>query len=218
MDTSEQEKKDISKVFAFLRAQLQAKEKELLELRRTDPSLLAPDFDQIDTLADTIASLQLSTQEGSFIFASNSVCDDVSPRTSVCLIDFNSIKNLPPTIWLSQSNSVEQEKERKPSIFAHLLSLPIRAYLASSYPSVRTKDKNQSLNRIHMTSHLLFMPLDTFKPSYYNISVSAKIKYNNNIQNNVLSTARKTTSLLSNEIIFSKEHWIKKDPSSSLVD
>jgi hypothetical protein len=69
MDIKHQDKQDISKVFALLRNKLNAKEKELLELQRAQPCLLAPDEQQIDTLVNAISSLHLSTQDGSFIFA-----------------------------------------------------------------------------------------------------------------------------------------------------
>jgi len=47
MDFNQQDKKDISKVFAFFQSKLNAKEKELLELQRAEPCLLAPDSKQI---------------------------------------------------------------------------------------------------------------------------------------------------------------------------
>ncbi|CAF4247949.1 unnamed protein product, partial [Rotaria sp. Silwood2] len=170
---------DISKVFAFLRAQLQAKEKELLELQRVDPCLLAPDYDQIDMLVDAIVSLQLSTQEGSFVFAATSLSNDVSPCTYVCSTGLNSIKALPSSVWLSQSNSVKQKNEQQSFIFSHLLSLPINTYLASSSPlfGATSKIQNRSSNRIHVANHLLFMPIDTFKASSKNL-IPAKVQNN----------------------------------------
>ncbi|CAF3704658.1 unnamed protein product [Rotaria sordida] len=173
---------DISKVFAFLRAQLQTKEKELLELQRVNPCLLAPDSDQIGMVVDAIASLELSTQEGSFVFASTSVYDDALLCTYDCSTGLNSIKTLPSSVWLAQSNPVKQKNEQQSFIFSHLLSLPINAYLASSSPFFGTtaKTQNQSLNRIPMINPLLFMPIDTFKASS-KISMSTTLKDNKNV-------------------------------------
>jgi hypothetical protein len=159
-----------------LQAQLRAKEKELLELQRKDPSLLAPDSDQIDILLDTIASLQLSTQDGSFVFASSSTDDDSSSFTSVCSTDFNSIKALPSTIWLSQSRPMKQQNQQRSSIFSHLLSLPIDAYLPSSFTTIAKKQNH----RIPIVNHLLFMPIDAFK-SKSNSSSSIEIKNSKNL-------------------------------------
>ncbi|CAF4158976.1 unnamed protein product [Rotaria socialis] len=145
MNTSEYNKKDISKVFAFLRVQLQTKEKELLDLQLADPCLLSPDSDQ----------------EGSFVFASASASDDTSycTNTKSCSTDFNAIKSLPPSVWLSETNRVEQKNQQQSFIFAHLLSLPIDAYLASTSPLLGTTVKTQyrSLCRIPMQrSHRTF--------------------------------------------------------------
>ncbi|CAF4662568.1 unnamed protein product [Rotaria sp. Silwood1] len=174
---------DDTALFAFLRAQLQAKEKELLELQRVDPCLLAPDSNQIDMLVDAIVSLQLSTQEGSFVFASTSISNNTPPCTSVCSTGLNSIKTLPSSVWLSPSNSVKQKNEQHSFMLSHLLSLPITAYLASSFPLFETtaKTQNRSLNHVPMVNHLLFMPIDTFKASS-KIPLPTKIKNNKNIK------------------------------------
>ncbi|CAF1082897.1 unnamed protein product [Rotaria sordida] len=216
MDTCEHNKKDISKVFAFLRAQLQTKEKELLELQRVNPCLLAPDSDQIGMVVDAIASLELSTQEGSFVFASTSVYDDALLCTYDCSTGLNSIKTLPSSVWLAQSNPVKQKNEQQSFIFSHLLSLPINAYLASSSPFFGTtaKTQNQSLNRIPMINPLLFMPIDTFKASS-KISMSTTLKDNKNVQNNVSSTSEKPKSILNSEVIFSKEYWLQDNQNVS---
>jgi len=128
-------------------------------------------------LLDAIASLQLSTQDGSFVFASTSDCNDTLPYTSVCSAGFNSIKNLPSTVWLSGSSSVKQQNEQRSSIFNHLLSLPINAYIASS----TSKTQNQYFRRIPMANHLLFMPIDAFKSSS-NTCTSMEIKNNKNLK------------------------------------
>lgn len=155
-------------MFSFLRAQLQAKEKELLQLQRKDPSLLGPDVEQIDTLMDAIRSLQLSTQDGAFVFASSVDFEEIesTPPPSIYSTGLESIKNLPSSVWLSPSSSTKQQDRRQPSIFNHLLTLPIKAYLASSWPSTfqpSTKTGNRITHHLSMTSHLLFMPLNAFK-------------------------------------------------------
>jgi len=163
----------VSKVFAFLRSKLNAKENELLELQQAEPDLLAPDSKQIDTLLDVISSLHLSTEEGSFIFASTSNSDD-SSSTSVCSTDVQSIKTLPSIIQLPESISLKQEKEQQQQneyslpMVTHLLSLPINAYVTSSsnhsiLPSFDTNDKPS--NRLPMVNELLSMPINVFKSS-----------------------------------------------------
>ncbi len=158
-----------------MRTQLQAKEKELLGLQRTNPCLLAPDPDQVDILLDAIASLQLSTPEGSFVFSSDSDCDDTSSCASVCSVEFNSIKTLPSTVWLPESHLVEQQHGQRSSIADHLLSLPINAYLASS-----SKTQNQLIHRSPVVSDLLSMSVDAFKSSS-NTSASIEIKNDKNV-------------------------------------
>ncbi|CAF1168447.1 unnamed protein product [Adineta steineri] len=208
MNICQQDEKDISKLFAFLRIQLQNKEKELLELQRKDPYLLAPDSDQIDILIDTIASVQLSTEEGSFVFSSTSDYDDFSPLISACSIDFNSIKTLPSTVWLSQTHSTKQQNEQRTSFFSHLLSLPIKNYLASSFIT-NTKTSNQFSNRIPLANHLLFMPINAFKPST-NTCTSSEIKHKKELENDMLSIPTNTIkSVLNSESIYSKEYWLQ---------
>jgi hypothetical protein len=163
-------------------AQLQAKEKELLELQRVDPCLSPPDSEQLDLLLDAIASLQLSTQDGSFVFASISDCNDTQSYPSVCSAGFHSIKALPLNVWLPQSTPVKQQHEQRPSIFYHLLELPIRTYLASSWPSVfntTATTQNQFFHHIPMVNHLLFTPINTFTPSS-NTCTSIEINNNKN--------------------------------------
>jgi hypothetical protein len=224
MNIDEQDKKDVSKVFAFIRSKLNAKEKELLELQRAETCLLAPDSKQIDTLLNVISSLHLSTQEGSFIFASTSNSND-SSSTSVCSTGVESIKTLPSTIWLPKSTSVKQEKEeqneyRLPMV-THLLSLPVNAYVASSsnrsiLPSFDTND--QPSNRLPMVSQLLSMPINAFKSSSNNKSVPVELEEKKETVNNnkTASTIEPPKSILSTEPIYSKEHWLRKcSPSKS---
>ncbi|CAF4044458.1 unnamed protein product, partial [Rotaria magnacalcarata] len=196
---------DISKVFAFLRVQLQTKEKELLDLQLADPCLLSPDSDQ----------------EGSFVFASASVSDDISfgTNTKICSTDFNAIKSLAPSVWLSETNRVEQKNQEQSFIFAHLLSLPIHTYLASTSPLLGTTVKTQyrSLCRIPMVNHLLFMPIDAFKVSFKN-SMPNKIKTNNNIENNDSSSREKPKSVLNDEMMLSKEYWLQKKQNLPSTD
>jgi hypothetical protein len=164
-------------------AQLQAKEKELLELQRADPCLLTPDSEQVNLLLDAIASLELSTQDGSFVFASISDCNDIPSYPSVCSAGFRSIKALPLTVWLPQSAPVKEQYEEQPSIFNHLLSLPSDAYLASSWPSscetTTATTQNELFHRNSMFSHLLCMAIDSFKSSS-NTCTSIEINNNKN--------------------------------------
>jgi hypothetical protein len=224
MDIDQQDKKDISKVFAFLRSKLNAKEKELLELQRAQSCLLAPDSKQIDTLVDVISSLHLSTQDGSFIFASPSNSDDCSLSASVCSTGVDSIKTLPSTIWLSESKSVKQENEYRLPMVTHLLSLPVNAYIASSsnrptLPSLATND--QPSNRLPMVSQLLSMPINAFKSSSNNQTISVEIEekketYEERSNDKVSSTIEPPKSILNTETIYSKEHWLKKSSPSEI--
>lgn len=183
---------------------MQAKEKELLHLQRTDPSLLAPDFEQVDEVLDAINSLQLSTPDGIFVLASTADdYDNYSSYIPACSIDFYAIKNLPPSVWLAPSRSVTQQHEQRSSMFNHLLSLPIKAYLASSY-----KTQNQFSNHIPVVNHLLFMPIDAFKaPANKSLPVSTEI---------VSSTTGTTIkSLLRTEMKFSREFWVRNGHNTS---
>jgi len=226
MDINQIDKKDVSKVFAFLRTKLNLKEKELLELQRAEPNLLAPDCEQIDTLIDVISSLHLSTQDGSFIFASPSNSDDdsSSSSTTVCSTGVDSIKTLPSNVWLPQSIPLKKEKEhqneyRLPMV-THLLSLPINAYVASSsnhstLPSVQIKD--EPTNRLPMVSQLLSMPINAFKSSSNIQSTHVNIQDNKetvNYENKTSSTTESPKSIFDTEKIYSKEHWLKKASES----
>lgn len=111
----------------------------------------------MDILVDAIASLQLSTQEGSFVFASNSARDNIASMATVCSNGFNSIKTLPLTVWLPQSRPAKQQNEQRSSIFHHLLSLPISAFLASS--------SSVSFERASLFSDLLSVPVNTYLAS-----------------------------------------------------
>ncbi len=84
-------------------------------------------------LWNTISSLHLSTQDGSFIFASNSNKSS-SNSTIVCSTGVDSIKTLPSTSWLPESKPVEQENEYRLPMVTHLLSLPFNAFVKSSSP------------------------------------------------------------------------------------
>jgi cation transport ATPase len=177
----------------------------------------------------------LSTQEGSFVFASASDEEDTPSYTSDCSTGFDSIKTLPANVWLSSSNFVnqqqneqqqkeqqrkeeqqkeeqrkeeqekedqrkeqqrkeeqrkeqqrkeEQEKEQQPSIFGHVLSLPMNNYLSSSWPSTfqtNVKTQNQSLHRIPVVNHILCMPINAFKSPSSNACTSMEIKNNKNL-------------------------------------
>jgi hypothetical protein len=137
---------------------------------------LAPDSDQIDILVDTIASLQLSTQDGSFVFESSSSSNEFPSLTSVRSTGFDSIKTLPFSVWLPQPSPVKQQNNQRLSMVTHILSLPINAYLASSSNNCKLfKTPNQPIHRLPMVNHLFCMPISAFKSSS-NTSLSAKIK------------------------------------------
>ncbi|CAF1079045.1 unnamed protein product [Rotaria sordida] len=230
MDTDQQNQKDISKVFAVLRAKLNAKEKELLELQRAEPCLLAPDTEQIDTLLNAISSLHLSTQEGSFIFASDSASNSFS-STSVCSTGVDSIKTLPSTVWLPESNHVEQNEEQKNKyrlpMVTHLFSLPVNAFVASSLnnsklPSCETtvQPEDEPSNRLPMVSQLFSMPINAFKSSsnIQTMNESALVQINDTKKTvtddkNILSTTEVPKSILNPGTIYSKEHWLRKTSS-----
>ena len=170
-------------MFDFVRAELQAKEKELLELQRTNPRRLAVDASQIDVIIDAIIALQLFTPDGSFGFASPSNGDASPPFTSVCSSGFNAIKALPSTVWLAASNPVKQQHHQQgQSMFHHLLSLPIHAFLASSWSSTWEKPmetQKQVIECISMVDHLLQMPLSVFKsPSITSTPIQIKNEQN----------------------------------------
>ncbi len=142
---------------------------------------MAPDEQQIDTLVNAISSLHLSTQDGSFIFASNSN-ESSSNSTIVCSTGVDSIKKLPSTTWLSESKS-EQENEYRLPMVTHLLSLPFNAFVKSSSSSSNTSTpisvdtSDQPSNRLPMVSQLLSMPIDAFRsPSSDNKSLPISIE------------------------------------------
>ncbi|CAF4046367.1 unnamed protein product [Adineta steineri] len=224
MDFHNQDKKDISKVFAFLRSKLNAKEKELLELQRAEPCLLAPDCEQIDILIDAISSLHLSTQDGSFLFASNSDNSSSSScSTSTCSTGVDSIKILPSTIWLPESVPEKPNDYRLPMV-THLLSLPVSAFVASSSNSSTLssiKSKDEPSNRLPMVSQLLSMPLSAFKSSSNDQSIKETLptkiedkKQTINTNNNNFSSK----SIFESEPIYSKEHWLRQSSSTSDSD
>ncbi|CAF2584419.1 unnamed protein product [Rotaria sp. Silwood2] len=224
---------DVSKVFNILRSKLNAKEKELLELQRSEPCLLAPDSEQIDTLVNEICSLHLSTQEGSFIFASNSLSDS-SSSTSVSSTGIDLIKTLPSTVWLSESNHVkykEEEEEEKNEyrlpMVTHIFSLPINAFVASSSNNSKlplfektVQPENESLNRLPIVSQLLSMPINAFKSSsnIQSMNDSSLVKINDrkktvNNDENILTRTEPPKSIFNTETIYSKEHWLRKTSS-----
>lgn len=169
-------------MFSSLRAQLQAKEKELLQLQRTNPSLLPPDAEQIGTLIDAVRALQLSTQDGSFVFASDCDYEDVSSfsPSPIYSTGLESIKNLPASVWLSPTSSTKQQDRQQPSIFDHIFALPIKTFLASSWPSTfqtSAKLHTKTTHPASIASHLLFMPLNAFKsPPATTTSASVEMK------------------------------------------
>ncbi|CAF3307416.1 unnamed protein product [Rotaria socialis] len=233
MDIDSHDQKDVSKLFTILRAKLNTKEKELLELQRVEPCLIAPDSAQIESLLNAISSLHLSTQEGSFIFASNSVSDNFS-STSVCPTGVNSIKILPCTAWLPASVDMKQKEDqtnqhRLPMV-AHIFSLPANAFVASSsncsiLPSVETKvqTKDEPTNRLPMVSQLFSMPINAFRSSSSTIepmSESAIVQIDDtkkiiNNDNEALSRTDLPKSILTTETTYSKEYWLKKTSSES---
>lgn len=135
---------------------------------------MAPDSNQIDSLIDLISSLHLSTQVGSFIFASNTNANLLSSSTCVSSTGVETIKTLPSNIWLSESTSDKQENEYRLPMVTHLLSLPFNAYVASSsssstsnssIPSSTVDTNDQPSNRLPMVSQLFSMPINAFKSS-----------------------------------------------------
>ena len=158
-------------MFVLLRNKLNAKEKELLELQRAQPNLLAPDEQQIDAFIDAISSLHLSTQDGSFIFASNSN-ESSSNSTTVCSTGVDTIKTLPTTTWLPEAKPEQENGYRLPMV-TQLLSLPFNAFVKSSSSSLNTSTptatptpvdtKDQPPNRLPAVSQLLSMPINAFR-------------------------------------------------------
>jgi len=226
-NTNENDEKDISKVFGRLRAHLYTKEKELLELQRTDPSLLAPGSAQIDALLNTIASLHLSTREGDFALASVAP-SDISAYTSVCSTGVDSIKVWPSTVWLPDpSPNIEQEQEqntRRLPMVTHLFSLPINAYVASASSStvpspspIIVQDEDQPSNRLPTVSQLLSMPINAFVSS--SSAPTPKVPESNKDTVANITTVPSTTgiakSVLNTETIYSKEYWLHQSSSNN---
>ncbi|UJR24774.1 hypothetical protein I4U23_006148 [Adineta vaga] len=227
----QQDKKDISKSFALLRSKLNAKEKELLELQRAQPSLLAPDSEQIDELINLISSLQLSTQEGSFLFPST-IASNESTSTATCSTGVDTIKTLPSNIWLPEvSSPIEQEQTKttyRLPMVSHLLSLPVSAYVASTsnrstIPSIEAKPYEPS-NRLPMVSQLLSMPISAFKSTsnIQQINDSSSIQVEDKkekvvIDKKLTSSIEPVKSIFETEPTYSKEHWLRKSPSLESV-
>jgi hypothetical protein len=241
MDINEQDKKDISKIFTFIRNKLNAKEKELLELQRAESWLLAPDSKQIDSLIDLISSLHLSTQDGSFIFASKSNSNDSSSSTCISSTGVETIKTLPSKFWLSQSNSTEQENQYRLPMVTQLLSLPANAYIASSKISINDQPSNhlpmvnqllsmpisaftslpintneEPSNRLPMVSQLLSMPINAFtsSSSSNNQTIPIQTEEKKETVTKVSSTNRPPKSILESELMYSKDYWLKKSSPS----
>jgi len=217
----ENDEKDISKVFSRLRAHLHTKEKELLELQRADPSLLALDSAQIDTLIGTITSLHLSTTEGDFALASVAP-SDATTFTSICSTGVDSIKVWPSTVWLPDPiSNVKQEEEqnttRRLPMITHLFSLPINAYIASSSsPTVQppsltpVENENQPSNRLPVVNQLLSMPINTFVSSS-SVPTPKTLENNKNTIANITTVPSTTAkSVLNTETIYSKEYWLRQ--------
>jgi hypothetical protein len=169
-------------------------------------------------LVHAIDSLQLSTQDGSFVFESNFDSNYIPSNASVFSVEFNAIKTLPSSVWLPQSRPVKKQNEQQSSIFDHLLSLPMDAYLASSSPSFQTtfKTHNQVFSHIPMANPLLFMSINSFKPSSNHFTFM-EIKNNKNLylENNTLPTAGTSKSLLKTGMIYSKEVWLRNSQEAS---
>jgi len=179
MDENNQDNKDISKVFSQIRSKLNEKEKELLELQRSEPSLLAPDTEQIETLFNLISSIHLSTADGSFLVPSPQ--DDSSNRSTLTYpsTGIQTIKTLPSNIWLKekalQNNDDDTSALRLPLV-SQLFSMSPKAFIASSSTittdvspvnsmKVNEMKNDQPTNRLPMVNELLSMPIDAFKPS-----------------------------------------------------
>lgn len=235
MDSHRQNEKDVSNVFNFLRSKLNAKEKELLELQRAEPCLLAPDQKQIEMLVDAISSLHLSTQDGSFVVAPKAVSDHCS-STAVCPTGVNDIKTLPSTVWLSKSEHIGREEDDKQPfrlpMVTHLLSLPLHAFVISSSNTSKLPALDESVqntsepsNRLPAVSQLLSMPMSAFKSTNSiqskNETPLAKIEESTTIINSKDDSVPRqetATSILTTGSIYSKEYWLhKSSPSESEV-
>ena len=174
-------------MFAELRTKLNEKEKELLELQRAEPSLLAPESTQTTVLFEAISSLHLSTQDGAFFFAPATTNTVVQGRSSSTGVD--SIKTLPSNVWLAERKSRkgdEPQAARLPMV-SHLLSLPVSAFLSSNSTTTTTVETT----RLPVIAEPLPTPVETIKSS--------------------------PKSLLDGETVYSKEFWLRKPevPSSA---
>jgi len=193
----------------LIRAKLNEKEKELLELQRSNSCLTVPDGEQIDKIVDLISSLALTTQDGSFSFHSK-FTDNSSTRVHSTGVD--SIRTLPTTDWLSQTN---QNQHRLPMV-SHLLSLPIDAFVQ---PKTATNE-SKSL-RLPVVDELLSKPIDAFVQSNSNSNslrlpvvdqlFSMPIKAFTSKEN---VDEKKPSSLLDNQSVYSKEHWLKSQSTT----
>ena len=138
-----------------------------MEFQRAQPCLLAPDSQQIDGLIDRISSLHLSTQDGSFVFASTSN----ESSTIVYSTGVDSIKTLPSTTWLVDP-TIQQNQYRLPMV-TQLLSLPVSAFVKSSSSSIPSNNsivtsvtkEDEPSNRLPMVSQLMAMPISAFRSS-----------------------------------------------------
>ncbi|CAF1116825.1 unnamed protein product [Adineta ricciae] len=238
MDLQQQDDKNISKIFTLLRSKLNAKEKELLELQRAQPCLLAPDREQIDALVNLISSLQLSTQDGSFIFPSTTtatttttVIANESSSTPICSTGVDTIKTLPSNIWLPSITIPIKEEEPKNEyrlpMVSHLLSLPVSAYVASCSPNhstVETKPAEPS-HRLPMVSQLLSMLINAFKSSSSSSTDTPQLNdvkpmeiedktEKLTIDKHETLSVEPMKSIFEVEPTYSKEHWLRTSSSS----
>ena len=164
-------------------------------MQRAQPCLSGPDREQVTALVDRISSLHLSTEEGSFIFASNSP-SDVCTSTFVCSTGIDSIKGLPTSIWLPNSTDVKEKRQQEKAQYRlpmvdHLLSLPVNAFVSSSSSCSTLKssettieNQDQTPNRLPMVNQLLSMPINAFKSSSNTktIDPSSSVKINDTQQ------------------------------------
>ena len=105
--------KTLGELFGQLRAELGEKERELSELQRRDASLLVPDAEQIDGLRAVIASLHLSTVDGSFVFFASA--EEKRPIDT----GMQAIKDLPRSMWIRSASAPMQQERRVIDIPRH---------------------------------------------------------------------------------------------------
>ena len=99
--------KSLRALFGGIRAQLDDKERELNEVQWRDASLRPPDEQQMNALSAVIASLHLSTEDGSFVFFSE---DAEHPKTATTKrspinTGMQAIKDLPRSTWIRPGSS-----------------------------------------------------------------------------------------------------------------